>query len=192
MLFRAKIVEDHGVGKLLLRLGGIGFIFILISLAIPSLQSISPFFAIALLLTVFITAIIYKGDLSSYKMVNDIFVYVDGMQICRIQFPYTELSKLQFEFQSYQNATDYRVAKTGEPQSFGIGNNLSFIYRNQKFSYQFYLQSRQHYVQFVQMLEQLYNHKISFEEKNLKGKTFLMRNVNDDQLQSLKKHYQYD
>lgn len=192
MVFSAKVVENRGVGKLMLQIGVIGFVFIIVSLLIPSLQSITPFFAVALLFIIIIIAIINKGDVSSYKMVDDLIVFGDGMQICKIIFLYNEITNLHFEFQSYHDAIDYRLAKTHELQSFGIGNNLSFIYRNQKFRYQFYLQSRQHYVQFVQMLEQLYYNKISFEEKNLKGKTFLMRNVNDDQLQSLKKHYHFD
>ena len=191
MLFNAKVVEDRNAGKILLRVGGIGFFFVIVSLVIPTFQSIAPFFAISTLLIVTVTAIIYRGDVASYEMVNDLFVFEDGMQICRILFPYKELTQLNFEFQSYQHETDYRVARTNEAQSFGIGNSLSFMYRNQKFRYQFYLQNHQHYVQFVQMLEQLYEHKINFGERNLKGKTFLMRNVNDEQLQSLKSHYHY-
>lgn len=191
MLFTAKVVEDRSVGKILLRVGGIGFAFVIVCLVIPSLQPIAPFFALSTLLIVIVTAIIYRGNIASYELVNDLFVFEDGMQICRILFPYNEITQLSFEFQSYQHETDYRLARTNEPQSFGIGNNLSFTYRNQKFKYQFYLQNRQHYIQFVQMLEQLYEHQVSFGERNLKGKTFLMRNVNDQQLQSLKSHYHY-
>lgn len=191
MLFNAKVVEDRNAGKMLLRVGGIGFAFVIVALVIPSLQIIAPFIAITTLLIVIVTAIIYRGDIASYEMVNDLFVFEDGMQICRFLFPYSELTKLSFEFQSYQKNVDYRQARTHELQSFGIGNNLSFVYRNQKFKYQFYLQSHQHYVQFVEMLEQLYDHRINFDERNLKGKTFLMRNVNDEQLQSLKSHYHY-
>ncbi len=191
MLFTAKVVEDRSVGKMLLRIGCIGFAFMIVCLLIPSLQGIASFFGISTLLVIIITAIIYRGNIASYQLVNDLLVFEDGMQICRILFPYKELTQLCFEFQSYQHEADYRTARTNESQSFGIGNNLSFIYRNQKFRYQFYLQNHQHYVQFVQMLEQLYEHRISFGERNLKGKTFLMRNVNDEQLQSLKSHYHY-
>ena len=189
MLFTAKLVEDRPAGKIMIGVAATGIAFIFISILIPELNDLVPFFFTTLLISVGVMAIIAKGDLSNYKLINDFTVFVDGMQISQLVFPFQELSELSFEFQSYQEVEEiYNGGRRGY-KSYGLGNNLSFNYRNQAFHYQFYLQSRQHYVAFVRMLEVLYEHQVSFSEKNLQGATFLMRNVDAEQLQLLQRQY---
>ncbi len=192
MLFSAKLVEDRPAGKIMIGIAVTGIAFIFIAILIPELNDLVPFFFTTLLVSVGVTAIVAGGDLSNYKLVNDLQVFPDGMQISNIIFPFKEISDLIFEFQSYQEVEavyNNQGQKTKGYKSFGLGNNLSFMYKNQRFHYQFHLQSRKHYIVFVKMLEVLYENNIQFSEKNLDGPTFLMRNVDEDQLQLLKLQY---
>jgi hypothetical protein len=191
MLFSAKVMEDRAAGKIMIAASFVGVVFILLGMLLPSLNDTVPFFIVGMVVFVVVMSILFKGDLSSYRLANDLYIYVDGMQISKLIFPFAELSELKFEFQSYQENDNYRTQPKRTRQSYGLGNNLSFTYKNQHFHYQFFLQSRQHYVSFVQMLEQLYEHGIGFSETNLKGKTFLMQNVNEEQLVLLKRRYHY-
>jgi hypothetical protein len=182
-------VEDQPAGKLMIRVAVVGVIFIFLGMLLPSLQDIVPLFIVGLVLSIIVMAIITKGDLSSYKIVNDIHVFVDGMRIKQLVFPFDEVSKLSFEFQSYHEAETYHNRGKRGQKSYGLGNGLSFRYRQQNFTYQFYLQSPQHYKAFVNMLEILYENNIPFSENNLHGPTYLMQNVNNDQLALIRRQY---
>jgi len=190
MLFASKVVEDNTAGITMTRIGIIGIIFIMVSLLIPTFNALTPFFVAGLILSVIIAAIVYRGDLSSYKMEKDIFIFDEEMQISGFVFPLEELSKLEFSMGSYSNMNALGLGESEQKKNeYGISNNVSFHYKSQDFNYQFYLKNQQHFHQFINMLEQLYLNRIHFKEKNFKGKTFLMRNVNDEQYKVLTRKY---
>ena len=190
MLFASKVVEDNAAGITMIRIGIIGIVFIIVSLLIPTLNGITPFFVAALVLSVVVAAIVYKGDLSSYKMEKNIYVFEEEMQISGFVFPLNELTKLKFSMGSYSNMNALGLGESEEKKNeYGTENDVSFHYKSQDFKYQFYLKNEKHFHQFINMLEQLYLNKVRFEEKNFKGKTFLMRNVNEEQYRVLIRKY---
>ncbi|MEO7313465.1 MAG: hypothetical protein ABIX01_23990 [Chitinophagaceae bacterium] len=191
MLFAAKVVERNASGAMLIRVGFVTLTFVLVSMSVPSLSFLAPFFFVTMLLLIIITGIVTRGNLSSYKMENDLYVFDSELQICHLVFPMAEVKELQFSFDSYNGMTSNTNRTGNDSNSFGLGNRLSFRYKKQFFEYDFYVQSQQHYHHFVQMLDMLYIGHINFEERNGKGKTFMMHNVTDEQYQKLKSKYAY-
>ena len=193
MLFTAKVVEMNTTGVMLIKVGVVVFVFVAISLFTPSLAFLVPFFLLAMLALIIITAVVTKGNLSSYILENDLIVFDTEMQICHLIFPMNEIRNLQFEFKSF-NGMIYPTYETetdlANSQNYGLENIISFLYKKQRFEYRFYIQSQQHFYSFVQMLEQLYVCHVTFKERNWKGHTFLMQNVNAKQYQQLMRKYQ--
>jgi len=192
MLFAAKVVEPNANGTMLIKVGVVALVFIVITLIVPSLGFLAPFFLLAVLLLVIITAIVTKGNLSSYKLENDLVVFDSEMQICHIVFPMDEVTGLKFEFKSF-NGMIYPTYNTetdlANSRDYGLDNRISFRYKKQYFEYKFYVQSQQHFFNFVQILEKLYESHVPFEEQNWKGKTFMMQNVNELQYEKLIRKY---
>jgi len=191
MLFAAKVVEPNANGVLLFRLAMIAAVFIIVSMSVESLNFLAPFFLAAALLMLIISAIFSKSDLSSYKLEKNLIIFDDEMQISGFVFPVKELSKIHFVYRTYCNLDEYTPKRNKlEKNDLGLNNELSFVYKKQQFNYDFYIQSYNHYLNFVNMLEQLYLYQVSFTEENYYGKTFMMRNVDDVAYEQLKRKYQ--
>ncbi|MES2776634.1 MAG: hypothetical protein V4722_20825 [Bacteroidota bacterium] len=194
MLFATKLVESNATGMMLIKVSVLAMIFMFICLLLPTLSFLAPFFLVFLLILIIGTAIFTKGNLSSYKLENDLVVFDTEIQISQIVFPMDELKELKFYFMSF-NGMRFPTYETetdiGSSRNYGLENRISFRYKKQKFDYKFYVQSQQHFHSFVQMLEQLYVSHINFGEQNWKGKTFLMQNVTEEQYQHLMRKYQH-
>ena len=193
MLFAAKVVEKGVIGLTIITVGVITFIFIIPTMIIPSLEYLTPFFLAALILFVIVAAVVFKGDVSSYKLENDLYIFDSEIQICHIVFPMDEVQELKFSFRSFYGMIFPGYDTEPDPaysRSYGLDNRISFKYKNQHFNYKFYIHSQQHFFQFRDMLEQLYIQQVVFEENNYQGKTFMMHNVNDAELRILQRKYQ--
>jgi hypothetical protein len=194
-LFSAKVV---GINNYLLSIMLFAFIggcivLLLIMLTPIDGQLACYIFLVIILLTV--VAVLFSKNGLSIKTSNEkFFVYEDHLEIGQLIFPFIELADLEFSFTSFVRMKKHAYEPNPEADyendvEDGTNNSVSFLYRNQTYNYSFLVESQQRFFVFVQMLEQLYMNQINFLEKNWYGKTFMMRNVTDEQYQELKQAY---
>jgi|GEM_PF-1769824 len=185
MLFITKVVSFSHKNVNIKLLALLGFFIFELSLFVQSLQVYSGYVLVVLMSGIVLSAIFSKNSLAPFDLKDDMVVYEDQIVISNIIFPFTEITNLDFSFVAFQGMSEYSYAADADASSkptsgircHGIDNVVSFRYKNQRFHYRFYVQSRKHFLQFVSMLEQFYALHIDFTESNTHGKTFGMSNV---------------
>lgn len=71
----------------------------------------------------------------------------------------------------------------------GTNNHFSFTYRNRTISSSFYITSEVQKDQFKILFKNWYNNKFSFSESSAAGRTYLLNQLNYNEIQEFKKQY---
>lgn len=198
LLFSTQLVTTNKKGIWVFLIGTFGFLAVIVCIIVPSLMQYTGYLLVASLVGIAIGFVVTKGDVASYHMNEKLLVYTEHIAMNNFVFPFTEIKNLEFVFCSFQGMRKYSyepdpdadLKYTHGTQVYGIDNSISFVYKGKTFNNNFYVRNQQHFFQFVQMLEQLYIHKISFTEKNWHGPTFMMNNVSNEKYRNLKRQYE--
>ena len=180
MLFITKIVSFSRRNVHIKLLALLGFVIFEISLFVVEFQVYSGYILAVLMSSIVMAAIFSKNSLAPYSLEKDMVVYEDRFVISNIIFPFQEIKNLDFHFvafkgmsaSSYYADSEADVKITSGTRVHGIENVVSFQYKNQHFAYQFYVNGRKHFLQFISMLKQFHALHINFTENNGLWKTW--------------------
>lgn len=155
--FTAPLVTANKSKAITVCIIGVVIAFISIPAFIVSLNpALIAVFFLGGIGTATVGAIMAKGNVSVYKIEQDqFFIFTERyLQIGLVVYPLNEVSALNIYFHSYNNQSPggYYTEHSGEVM-YGIGNTVSFTYKDMKIFVEFFVSNKQQADAFFEMME---------------------------------------
>lgn len=193
MEFRTKLVISRRNKRAYLAYAGL-FIAAssLLLVFIPSMSDYIPYVFGGGIGVVVIGAFIARGDVRSYELSSeDLIVSMEGISVGSVHYPMRMISNMDFNAEAYDGLYVNDGAMVSGSNSDGMTNELSFDAGGQKVKCGFYLQSKQHVQQLGLLFDAFYQRHIPFVERNRNTRTYMLKVMNERELEEFKKQYGY-
>jgi|ERR1700754_1998255 len=193
MQFRTKLVISRRNKRAYVAYAGL-FIAAssLLLVFIPSLSDDIPYVFGTGIAIVVIGAIIARGDVRNYGLSpEDLMVGPDGINVGTMFYPMRMISELDFNVEAYSGMYVNDGAMVSGSNSDGMTNELSFVAGGQRVKIGFYLESKEHVLQLGLLFDEFYQRRIPFVEHNRSTRTYLLKVLNERELEEFKRRYGY-
>ena len=193
MQFRTKLVISRRNKRAYLAYAGL-FIAAssLLLVFIPSLSDDIPYVFGTGIAIVVIGAIIARGDVRNYGLSpEDLMVGPEGINVGTVFYPMRMISELDFNVEAYNGMYVNDGAMVSGSNSDGMTNELSFVAGGQRVKCGFYLESKEHVLQLGLLFDEFYQRRIPFVEHNRSTRTYLLKVLNEKELEEFKRKYGY-
>jgi len=159
---------------------------------IPNMSDYIPYVFGAGIGVVVIGAFIARGDVRNYGLSHeDLRVSTEGVTIGSIHYPLRMISNLDFNVEAYSGMYVNDGAMVSGSNSDGMTNELSFDSGGQHVKCGFYLESKEHVLQLGMLFDELYRRHIPFVEHNRNTRTYMLKVLNERELEEFKRKYGY-
>lgn len=159
---------------------------------IPSLNDDIPYVFGTGIGIVILGALIARGDVRNYGLSSDhLVVGPDGITVGPVFYPLRMVTALDFNVEGYNGMYVNDGAMVSGSSSDGMTNELSFVVGGQRVKCGFYLESMEHVVQLGLLFDEFYQRRIPFVEHNRGTRTYLLKVLNERELEEFKKRYGY-
>ena len=158
---------------------------------IPSLNSYYPYvFGVGIGIVV-IGAVIARGDVRSYGLSDEeLIVGTAGIKVGGIFYPMKMIKAMEFNVEAYDGLYVNDGAMVSGSNSDGMTNDMKFESGGAVVKCGFYL-SRQHVQQLAGVFDEFYQLHIPFVERNRSTRTYMLRVLNEKELEEFKRKYGY-
>ena len=158
---------------------------------IPSLNSYYPYvFGVGIGIVV-IGAVIARGDVRSYGLSDEeLIVGTAGIKVGGIFYPMKMIKAMEFNVEAYDGLYVNDGAMVSGSNSDGMTNDMKFESGGAVVKCGFYL-SRQHVQQLAGVFDEFYQLHIPFVERNRNTRTYMLRVLNEKELEEFKRKYGY-
>jgi hypothetical protein len=193
MQFRTKLVISRRNKRAYVAYAGL-FIAAssLLLVFIPSLNDDIPYVFGTGIGIVIIGAIIARGDVRNYGLSpDDLAVSPEGIAIGPVFYPLRMVSDLDFNVEAYNGLYVNDGAMVSGSKSDGMTNELSFVAGGQRVKCGFYLESKEHVQQLGLLFDALYKRHVPFVEHNRNTRTYMLKVLNERELEEFKRRYGY-
>ncbi len=193
MQFRTKLVTSRRNKRAYLAYAGL-FIAAssLLLVFIPSLNDDIPYVFGTGIGIVIIGAIIARGDVRNYGLSpDDLLVSPEGITIGAVFYPLRMVSNLDFNVEAYSGMYVNDGAMVSGSKSDGMTNELSFAAGGQRVKCGFYLESKEHVLQLGSLFDEFYQRRVPFVEHNRSTRTYMLKVLNERELEEFKRGYGY-
>lgn len=193
MEFRSKLVVSRRNRRAYVAYAGL-FIAAssLLMVFIPGMNGYIPYVFGGGIAVVVIGAVIARGDVRSYGLSDqDIIVNGNGITVGPIRYPMQLVSNLDFNVEAFNGMYVNDGAMVSGSNSDGMTNSLTFESGGAKVDCGFYLDSREHVQQLAMLFEEFYERHLPFVERNRSKRTYMLRFLNDRELEEFKAKYGY-
>ena len=193
MQFRTKLVISRRNKRAYVAYAGL-FVAAssLLLVFIPSLSDDIPYVFGTGIGIVIIGAIIARGDVRNYGLsADDLLVSPEGISIGAVFYPLRMVSDLDFNVEAYNGMYVNDGAMVSGSKSDGMTNELSFVAGGQRVKCGFYLESMEHVQQLGLLFDALYQRHIPFVEHNRNTRTYMLKVLNERELEEFKRRYGY-
>ncbi|MBS1662530.1 MAG: hypothetical protein JST68_15920 [Bacteroidetes bacterium] len=193
MEFRTKLVISRRNKRAIIAYAGL-FIAAssLLLVFIPAFNGYIPYvFGIGIAIVV-IGAFIARGDVRNYTLSpEDLIVSIEGISVGSVHYPFRMISNMNFNVEAYDGLYVNDGAMVSGSNSDGMTNDISFEAGGQKINCGFYLQSKEHVTVLRDLFDEFYQRRVPFVERNRNTRTYLLRVLNDVELEEFKRRYGY-
>jgi hypothetical protein len=193
MEFRTKLVISRRNKRAFVAYAGL-FIAAssLLLVFVPSLSDYIPYVFGTGIGVVVIGALIARGDVRNYGLsADDLLVSAEGINVGSIHYPMRLVSNIDFNVEAYNGMYVNDGAMVSGSNSDGMTNELSFESGGQRVKCGFYLGSKQQVQQLVLVFDELYRRHIPFVEHNRSTRTYMLKVLNERELEEFKQRYGY-
>jgi len=193
MEFRTRLVISRRNKRAYVAYGGL-FIAAssLLLVFIPNMNDYIPYVFGAGIGVVILGAFIARGDVRNYGLSpEDLVVSTEGITIGALHYPLRMVSNLDFNVEAYNGMYVNDGAMVSGSNSDGMTNELSFESGGQRVKCGFYLESKQHVQVLGMLFDELYQRHIPFVEHNRNTRTYMLKVLNERELEEFKKRYGY-
>ncbi|HEY4291278.1 MAG TPA: hypothetical protein VGN00_29455 [Puia sp.] len=193
MQFRSKLVISRRNKRAYLAYAGLLIAASsLLLVFIPSLSDDIPYVFGTGIAIVVIGALIARGDVRNYGLsAEDLTVNRDGITVGTVFYPLQMVSELDFNVEAYSGMYVNDGAMVSGSNSDGMTNELSFVAGGQRVKCGFYLESKEHALQLGLLFDEFYQRRIPFVEHNRSTRTYLLKVLNEKELEEFKRRYGY-
>ena len=158
---------------------------------IPSLNSYYPYVFGVGIGIVIIGAVIARGDVRSYGLSEEeLIVSTAGIKVGGIFYPMKMVKNMDFNVEAYDGLYVNDGAMVSGSNSDGMTNDLKFESGGAVIKCGFYL-SRQHVQLLAGVFDEFYQLHIPFVERNRSNRTYMLRILNERELEEFKRKYGY-
>src|ERR1700754_1533981 len=193
MQFRTKLVISRRNKRAYVAYAGL-FIAAssLLLVFIPSMSDDIPYVFGTGIAIVVIGAIIARGDVRNYGLSpEDLMVSSDGITVGSVFYPLRMVSELDFNVEAYDGMYVNDGAMVSGSNSDGMTNELRFVSGGQTVKCGFFLASKEHVQQLGLLFDELYTRHVPFVERNRNTRTYMLRVLNEQELEEFKRKYGY-
>jgi len=193
MEFRTKIVISRRNKRAYIAYAGL-FIAAasLLLVFIPSLDSYIPYVFGTGIGVVVIGAVIARGDVRSYGFSEEeLIVSTEGIRVGSIFYPMKMVNAMDFNVEAYDGLYVNDGAMVSGSNSDGMTNDLRFESGGAVVKCGFYLSGKQHVQQLAGVFDTFYQLHIPFVERNRNNRTYMLRVLNEKELEEFKRKYGY-
>ena len=192
MEFRTKIVISRRNKRAYIAYGGLLIAASsLLLVFIPSLDSYIPYVFGTGIAVVIIGAVIARGDVRNYGLSQqELIVSTAGIKVGDIFYPMKMIRSIDFNVEAYDGLYVNDGAMVSGSNSDGMTNDLQFESGGAVVKCGFYL-SKQHVQQLAGVFDTFYQLHIPFVERNRSRRTYMLRMLNERELEEFKRKYGY-
>lgn len=141
------------------------------------------------IILVLIGAFIAKGNISLVALSeDDLVVTPEKITLDGREYPLHEIKNLHFNINGYSGMQDPDSAYKLD----GMDNMLSFQWKGKDDGTRFYLNSKEHVRILGELFREFYERHIPFVESTGTTRTYLFRDLDEEQLAEFRKKYRYD
>lgn len=159
---------------------------------IPSLNSYYPYVFGVGIGVVIIGALIARGDVRNYGFSEEeLIVSTAGIKVGDIFYPMKMVKNMDFNVEAYDGLYVNDGAMVSGSNSDGMTNDLKFESGGAVIKCGFYLSSKQHVQQLAEVFDAFYQLHIPFVEHNRNRRTYMLRILNEQELEEFKRKYGY-
>lgn len=193
MEFRTKIVISRRNKRAYIAYAGL-FIAAasLLLVFIPSLDSYIPYVFGTGIGVVVIGAVIARGDMRNYGLSEEeLIVSAEGIKVRGVFYPMKMVKAMDFNVEAYDGLYVNDGAMVSGSNSDGMTNDLKFESGGAVVKCGFYLSGKQHVQQLAGVFDTFYQLHIPFVERNRNNRTYMLRILNERELEEFKRQYGY-
>ena len=159
---------------------------------IPSLDSYIPYVFGAGIGVVVIGAVIARGDMRNYGLSEEeLIVSAAGIKVRGVFYPMKMVKAMDFNVEAYDGLYVNDGAMVSGSNSDGMTNDLQFESGGAVVKCGFYLSGQQHVQQLAGVFDTFYQLHIPFVERNRSRRTYMLRMLNEKELEEFKRKYGY-
>ena len=159
---------------------------------IPSLNSYYPYVFGVGIGVVIIGALIARGDVRNYGFSEEeLIVSTAGIKVGDIFYPMKMVKNMDFNVEAYDGLYVNDGAMVSGSNSDGMTNDLKFESGGAVIKCGFYLSGKQHVQQLAEVFDAFYQLHIPFVEHNRNRRTYMLRMLNEQELEEFKRKYGY-
>jgi len=192
MEFRTRIVVSKRNKRAYIAYAGL-FIAAasLLLVFIPSLHDYIPYVFGTGIGVVVIGAIIARGDVRSYGLSEqELVVSTAGIKVGDVFYPMKMVKSMDFNVEAYDGLYVNDGAMVSGSNSDGMTNDLRFESGGAVVKCGFYL-SKQHVQLLASVFDEFYQLHMPFVERNRSNRTYMLRILNERELEVFKRKYGY-
>lgn len=193
MEFRTRIVISRRNKRAYIAYAGL-FIAAasLLLVFIPTLNSYIPYVFGTGIGVVIIGAIIARGDVRNYGLSEEeLVVSTAGIKVGDIFHPMKMVKNMDFNVEAYDGLYVNDGAMVSGSNSDGMTNDLKFESGGAVIKCGFYLSGKQHVQQLAGVFDAFYQLHLPFVEHNRNRRTYMLRMLNEQELEEFKRKYGY-
>lgn len=159
---------------------------------IPGMNGYIPYVFGVGIAVVVIGAVIARGDVRSYGLSDqELVVNTEGITVGAVRYPMQMVSNINFNVEAFNGMYVNDGAMVSGSNSDGMTNSLTFDAGGAKVDCGFYLESREHVQQLGMLFETFYERHLPFVERNRSTRTYMLKVLNDRELEEFKARYGY-
>jgi len=159
---------------------------------IPSLNDYIPYVFGTGIGIVVIGAIIARGDVRNYGLSpEDLIVSESGISVGSVHYPMRMVSNIDFNVEAYNGMYVNDGAMVSGSNSDGMTNELSFEAGGQRVKCGFYLASKEHVQELGLLFDSFYQRHLPFVEHSRSTRTYMLKVLNERELEEFKRRYGY-
>lgn len=159
---------------------------------IPSMNDYIPYVFGGGIAIVVIGAVIARGDVRQYGLSpEDLIIGTEGITFGAIHYPLRMVSNIDFNVEAYNGMYVNDGAMVSGSNSDGMTNELRFESGGQHVRCGFYLESKEHVQQLALLFDTFYQRHIPFVEHNRNTRTYMLKVMNERELEEFKRKYGY-
>jgi hypothetical protein len=193
MEFRTKLVLGNKSTKAIVAYIGLGIAGLsMVMIFFQSLQNYIPWVFGSGVFIILVGAVLAKGKIATHGLSEEeLVVSGAGIAIGPQFYPLEALTKLDFNVETYAGMPTEAWGMPKDAISDGMGNDLSFRYKEATVACRYYLNSRQHTLQLGDVFREFYERHIPFIERRGAVRTYLFRQLSAEELAEFRKRYGY-
>lgn len=164
----------------------------LLLLFIPSMNDYIPYVFGSGIAVVVIGALVARGDVRNYGLSDEeLIITMEGIKLGSIFYPMPMVKNMDFNVEAYDGMYVNDGAMVSGSNSDGMTNDMSFESGGSTVRCGFYLSGKQHVQQLANLFDAFYRQHLPFVERNRSRRTYMLRMLNDMELEEFKRQYGY-